>query len=83
LECLPATHYLFSSDGSYFQHPDPAAVARVLQYGADGAELVFNYDTARTRAWDDDQLRERFRHRVRYPAEGASTVAVEWAVNGA
>ena len=83
LECLPAWHYLFSSDGSYFRHPDPAAVARVVQYGAEGAELVFNYDTARTRAWDDDRLRDPFGYRVRYPDEGSTTVAVEWSVPSA
>ncbi|WP_177225064.1 ComEC/Rec2 family competence protein [Geodermatophilus obscurus] len=66
---LPARRYLVSSDGSYFGHPDDAAIATVLEYGPPGLELVFNYDTPRNRRWDDPRLRARHRHTVRFPAD--------------
>ena len=71
---LPSDHFLFSTNGSYFKHPDREAVATILEYGSPGAELVFNYDNARNRQWDDDRLRERYRYHVRYPAANGSGV---------
>jgi beta-lactamase superfamily II metal-dependent hydrolase len=71
---LPADYYLFSTDGSYFRHPDETAVATVIQYGPPAAELVFNYDTPRTRVWDDADLRARYGYHARYPNAGAAQV---------
>lgn len=56
LALAPADHYLFSSDGSRFGHPDAAGVARVLEFGRPGAELVFNYRTPQTLLWDDEAV---------------------------
>lgn len=53
LRISPADHYLFSSDGSRFGHPDPGGVARCLEYGKAGAQLMFNYSTPQTLQWDD------------------------------
>ena len=53
IEMAPAERYLFSSNGSYFNHPDDSAVATVLRYGRRGAELVFNYSNPRTRQSGD------------------------------
>jgi len=75
---LPARHYLFSTDGSYFKHPDETAVATVLQYGPADLELVFNYDTPRTRVWDDELLRDGYGYRVRYPDEGTAGIELVW-----
>jgi hypothetical protein len=49
---LPARHYLVSSDGSRFGHPDEVAIARVVEYGPPGLELVFNYRSDQNRAWE-------------------------------
>jgi beta-lactamase superfamily II metal-dependent hydrolase len=68
----PAEHYLFSSDGSYFGHPDDTAVATVLEYGAPATELIFNYDTPHTRQWNDAGLLADYRYRTRYPEPGTS-----------
>ena len=58
LDLLPAQHYLFSSDGTQFGHPDDEGVAAVLEFGRPGAELVFNYRNPRTLKWDDERLAE-------------------------
>ena len=73
---LPSEHYLFSTNGSYFKHPDNEAVATILEYGRTGSELIFNYDNARNRQWDDDRLRDSYQYRVRYPAENGSGVVL-------
>jgi beta-lactamase superfamily II metal-dependent hydrolase len=73
---LPSDHFLFSTNGDYFKHPDDEAVATVLEHGRPESQLVFNYDTPRTRQWDDRQLQEHYRYRVRYPAENGSGVVL-------
>lgn len=73
---LPSDHFLFSTNGSYFKHPDSEAVATILEYGRPDSELIFNYDNARNRQWDDDLLRDHYRYRVRYPAENGSGVVL-------
>lgn len=42
LDLLRCQRWLISSNGSYFGHPDPAAIARVLEYGGPNPELIFN-----------------------------------------
>jgi beta-lactamase superfamily II metal-dependent hydrolase len=74
LELVPAHRYLFSTDGSYFGHPDDEAVATVIRHGRPGAELVFNYSKPRTRKWDLENLRNDYGYSVRYPTPGTSGV---------
>jgi hypothetical protein len=74
---VTADHWLFSSDGTFFDHPDPEAVARVVTGQQDAAELVFNYRTRRTAIWDDETLQREHRYRAAYPAAGHAGIRVE------
>lgn len=69
VETLPARHYLFSSNGAYFGHPDAEAVATVLKHCPEEATLWFNYRHDKTSVWDDDRLRATHRYNVRYPSK--------------
>ena len=74
---LPARRYLFSTDGKHFQHPDAAAVARVVMGAPRGAELVFNYRTALNEVWDAPSLQAHHGYSVRFPPEGEAGIAVD------
>jgi beta-lactamase superfamily II metal-dependent hydrolase len=76
LQLAPAQRYLFSTDGSYFNHPDDTAVASVIRHGRRGAQLVFNYSNARTRRWDLPAVRDRYGYTTRYPEPDATGVRV-------
>lgn len=80
---LPARHYLFSSDGSYYKHPHAEAVATVVEHAPAGAQLVFNYATPSTLRWDDSRLRKDYRFATRYPGGPALGVSVDLASGGA
>ncbi|MGB3438398.1 MAG: hypothetical protein WBA97_06550 [Actinophytocola sp.] len=81
IRLVPAEHYLFSSNGSYFRHPDDTAVASVIKHAPLGAELVFNYANPRTLQWQDDRLIDDFRYRVRYPdGNDDGSVRLAWTV---
>jgi hypothetical protein len=67
---LPASRYLFSSNGARFGHPDPEAVARILVARTGDLQLHFNYRTEHNEMWDDGDLMRRHGYGVRYPDPG-------------
>lgn len=73
LEAVRCRQYVFSTDGSMFQHPDPPAVARTILGGGAGSTLLFNHRTPRTRRWwADEAVQEQYRYHVRYPEEAGA-----------
>jgi hypothetical protein len=68
LSAIDCKRFLVSTNGSYFDHPEPAAVARIIRFGGEAPEIVFNYRTEHTERWDDPVLRRRHGYEVRYPA---------------
>jgi hypothetical protein len=77
VEAAPARHYVVSSNGDTFNHPDDIAIARVLVGAPEGATLWFNYENDRTRRWADPELRERFGHKVKFPETPAAGAVLE------
>ena len=75
LSLVPADHYLFSSDGSRFGHPDSTGVARCLEYGKPRGELLFNYESPQTLLWDDEELLGGFT--ARYPSNGQAGIGLK------
>lgn len=52
---LKAKHYLVSTNGSIYNHPDDEAIARVLTLGPDGKRLHFNYRKTTNDRWADEE----------------------------
>ena len=77
LATAPARHYVFSSNGDTFHHPDDAAVARTVLTAPRGATLWFNYRNARTERWGDADLRKKHGYQVEYPADDTSGAVLE------
>ena len=75
MQTVTARHWLVSSNGDRFGHPDDIALARVVTNADPGSTLWFNYRNARTARWDDPELRAEHGYDVRYPdATGAGIV---------
>lgn len=79
LRALDCQAYLFSTNGAYFKHPSPEAVARVIRSGGDNRELTFNYRTEYNDVWGGKPLRERYGYRTVYPDSDAGGVVLEWS----
>lgn len=77
LALAPARHYIVSTNGDTFDHPDDAAIARTVLAGADGSTIWFNYRTPRAERWDDPELRAQYGHRVRFPHDALSGAVLE------
>ena len=68
LDLLVCKHFLFSTNGSKHDHPDPECVARVVVKKRPGVELHFNYMTKINEVWKP--LEADFKFTARYPADG-------------
>ena len=75
LRAVDARHFVFSTNNSYFRHPNAEAVARVI-VGGSKPTLWFNYDTPSNRQWGAPDLMARHGHVARYP-EGDAGVTIE------
>jgi beta-lactamase superfamily II metal-dependent hydrolase len=71
LEKIDCTRFVFSTNGSIFNHPSQDTVARVLKSNQNEKELVFNYKTPHNAMWDSEALKLTYKYKTRYPPEDA------------
>lgn len=76
LAAAPAGHYLVSTNGDVFHHPDDPAIARVVLDAPAGPTLCFNYSTPRTERWADPALVRSHGHHVVFPEAGQADAGV-------
>ena len=75
---LVCRRYLFSTNGSFFRHPDLETVARVIVNGGDDPILCFNYHTKHNAMWDDAKLmRGQYRYQACYPEANRPSLSIE------
>ena len=67
LKAVSCDRWLISSNGSYFQHPDRSAVARVIKSAGGERHLFFNYRSKFSEIWDDVGMRAAFNYSTAYP----------------
>ena len=76
LALTPAAHYLLSTNGDRFDHPDDIAVARIITSAPADATLWFNYTNDRNARWNDPQLQHRYRYTTQSPGDDQEGVTV-------
>lgn len=77
MQAVTARHWLVSSNGDRFGHPDDVALARVVTRARPGSTLWFNYRNERTARWDDPVLRQRHGYDVRFPDRAGDGAVLE------
>lgn len=76
LQQVNCSRYLISTNGSYFKHPTPEAIARLLRFGGEGKTLYFNYASEYTQLWDDEQLQHEYDYLTEFPPDGDGALVV-------
>lgn len=76
LDALSCRHWLVSTNGALHDHPDRAALARVLVRRGEPT-LWFNYRTATTVEFGEPDVTRRWGSRAEYPDDGAPGIRVE------
>ena len=68
LNLVKADHYVISTSGRRFKHPDPEAMARVITRGRRRPNrqhtLWFNYVTETTAPWMQPALLQQYHYRI-------------------
>jgi beta-lactamase superfamily II metal-dependent hydrolase len=63
IRLLDCGSFAISTNGNLHGHPDPEAISRLLLHAPERKKcLYFNYDTDRTRPWDNRALKERYHY---------------------
>jgi hypothetical protein len=70
LKSVRADHYIVSTNGAIFNHPDDEAVARVVLNGGRRHSLWFNYRNERSMRWADETRLAQHGCRVVLPEAG-------------
>lgn len=66
-DIVQARHYIVSTNGAHFEHPDDQAIARAMTRGGPGHTLWFNYASDRTLRWNDPNAQSRYEYQTKYP----------------
>jgi hypothetical protein len=78
----PATHYVVSTNGDRFNHPDDEALARVVTGGDPNLTLWFNYRNPRTERWSDPTITQRYGFHAIYPPPNTDGVRLDLPARG-
>ncbi|PZN71146.1 MAG: hypothetical protein DM484_27045 [Candidatus Methylumidiphilus alinenensis] len=76
LELIDAKHFLFSTNGDKFKHPDHSAVEAVITGARSQATLWFNYRSPYTTPWESDSLKPGAGFSTRYPEAGQEGIKI-------
>ncbi|MCE2660343.1 MAG: CHAT domain-containing protein [Rubrivivax sp.] len=84
---IDCPHYLISTSGAVFSHPDREALARVVRRSHAPAQLWFNHPLPeRNRAyhaiWQDRSFQQRWGFQAHYPADSSAGLRLQWAGDG-
>jgi len=77
LQVVQADHYLVSTNGAIFGHPDDEAIARTVVLGGRNARLWFNYRSDRTGKWAARELLAGYGCAAVWPSTAGVGVAIE------
>jgi beta-lactamase superfamily II metal-dependent hydrolase len=77
VRAVRSKHWIISSNGKQFEHPDPEAIARLVKYGPQGQALQFNYHTEFNDMWDSKSLAGKYGFSARYPTSAEGGILVE------
>jgi len=81
VEAVDCDHWLVSTDGTRFRHPDPIALARVVLHSTlRPARLAFNVPSKFNGWWDNDEWRDLFKYKTQYGAPD-SGLTITWDHN--
>ena len=76
MKLLDCRHYLISTNGDHFNHPDRQAIGRIIHYGGERPTLYFNFRTKLNDVWEQKALQEKYGYAAFYPEAGQSGLLV-------
>lgn len=76
MQLVDAEHFLFSSNGDKFKHPDAQAVEAVIRGARRKPTLWFNYRSPFNERWEADSRTAHATYATRYPLHGEAGIVL-------
>ncbi len=78
LDRLRSDRFFVSTNGTYFDHPDDVAIARILTSPSEGRKtLYFNYDQKKTRPWRESTSQQtKYNFDCVYPTDDDAPITL-------
>lgn len=76
LDLIQCKHFLFSTNGSRHDHPDPECIARIITHSNRKIDLHFNYRSEENAPWQSPGLARKFKYDAHYPETGKNGLVV-------
>lgn len=78
VELIDCRRIAISTNGNLHGHPDPQSLARFIHFGPTGSKhLYFNYDTTRTRPWDNAEAKKSYGYATHYPTDTPGVIEID------
>lgn len=77
MNTVQALHYIISTNGAIFGHPNDEAIARLIVRGGNQRTLWFNYRTDHTAKWSAQELQRLHAYSTAYPVAQPGGVVLE------
>lgn len=78
IELIDCRRIAISTNGNLHGHPDPQSLARFLHFGTPGTKkLYFNFETDRTRPWNDTEAKRRYGYTAYYPTNTPGVLEID------
>jgi hypothetical protein len=77
MDVIDAKHFLVSTNGAKFNHPDKPAITAIIQGSLQDPVLWFNYTSDDNKIWKPDLHPELRPYAANYPDEGEEGIALE------
>lgn len=71
---LACPHWVISTNGDHFGHPDQEAIARIITASPGPVRLFFNYATHRTRPWAAPTLKPQTDYQASFGEDGLLSI---------
>jgi hypothetical protein len=79
-DVVKADHYVTSTSGRRFKHPDEEAMARVITRGRPADDVTptlwFNYASTTTKRWLDPRLAQKYQYRTECATDDGKGVTI-------
>ena len=77
MEVIDAKHFLVSTNGAKFGHPDSPAIEAIVQGSIQDPSLWFNYATDHTRIWETSQRNDLRPYTAKFPKNDKGGIMID------
>ena len=76
MDLTSCSKFLISTNGAIHHLPNPVAMSRLIYFGDENKEFIFNYKSDETDLWNNATWKQKYKYQTRYPELEPGTIAL-------